>query len=291
VWQATLVQNKLREHKVEAELIYIKSEGDIDTSTPLYELGVQGIFTKALDIALLDGRIDLAVHSMKDVPTQPAKNLSQAAVLERGNYKDLLVYKDVDEINSKGYIAHIATSSVRRAAQWLHKYPGHRIENIRGNVNTRLKKFRESDWDGVIFAAAGLERIQLRPENSIELEWMLPAPSQGAIVILCRDSDKETYAICEELNHTESAICTQIEKDFLKALKGGCSTPVSALAIIRNNKILFRGNICSTDGELLIEVEKEEKITDAKITGEEAARDLMKDQRVNKILEDIRNAR
>lgn len=291
VWQATQVQNKLREHEVEAELVYIKSEGDIDTSTPLYELGVHGIFTKALDIALLDGRIDLAVHSMKDVPTQPAKNLQQAAVLERGNYKDLLVYKDVDEINSKEYIAHIATSSVRRGAQWLHKYPGHRIENIRGNVNTRLKKFRESNWDGVIFAAAGLERIQLRPDNSIELEWMLPAPSQGAVVILCRDSDKETYAICEKLNHTESAICTQVEKDFLRVLQGGCSTPVSALAIINGGQICFRGNICSTDGEFLIEIEREEKIADAKNTGEEAARELMKDQRVNKILEDIRNAR
>ncbi len=206
VWQATLVQTELSLKGISAELVYIKSDGDIDLVTPLYELGVQGIFTKTLDAALLNNRIDIAVHSMKDVPTQLAKGLQQAAVLPRASYKDILVYKGdenvlFDElgfvngewsmINNQSLTTHhspltIATSSVRRKAQWLHHYPNHTLDNLRGNVNTRMRKLEESNWNGAIFAAAGLERIDLRPAHSIDLDWMLPAPSQGAITIACR---------------------------------------------------------------------------------------------------------
>src|SRR6185437_84529 len=200
VWQATHVQNLLKETGVDSELIFIKSEGDLNTVTPLYELGVQGIFTKTLDAALLSKRIDIAVHSMKDVPTQLAKGIRQAAVLKRASYKDILVYKgEWAMVNNELATTHhspltihhspfiIATSSIRRKAQWLHRHPNHTIESLRGNVNTRLRKLEANDWNGVIFAAAGLERINLRPENSIDLDWMLPAPAQGAITISCRN--------------------------------------------------------------------------------------------------------
>ncbi len=187
VWQATLVQNLLKENNVVSELIYIKSEGDIDTITPLYDLGVQGIFTKTLDAALLNHRIDIAVHSMKDVPTKLAAGIQQAAILKRASYKDIIVYKnDQSFLEDKNGMATIATSSTRRMAQWLHRYPNHKIENLRGNVNTRLRKVSEHNWNGAIFAAAGLERINLRPETSVDLDWMLPSPGQGAIVIVCR---------------------------------------------------------------------------------------------------------
>ena len=157
VWQARLVQNLLQENGTASELVYIKSEGDIDTITPLYELGVQGIFTKTLDAALLSHRIDIAVHSMKDVPTMPAEGIKQAAVLERASFKDILVYKnDPSFLEDKNSVATIATSSIRRKAQWLHRYPNHLIENLRGNVNTRLRKVSEHNWNGAIFAAAGL---------------------------------------------------------------------------------------------------------------------------------------
>ncbi len=133
VWQATLVQKLLLENGVASELIYIKSEGDVDTVTPLYELGVQGIFTKSLDAALLNNRIDIAVHSMKDVPTKLAEGIKQAAVLERASFKDIIVYKnDTSFLEDKNSIATIATSSIRRMAQWLHRYPNHNIENLRG---------------------------------------------------------------------------------------------------------------------------------------------------------------
>ncbi|MGG9972345.1 hydroxymethylbilane synthase [Ferruginibacter sp. SUN002] len=250
VWQASLVKEQLFMHGFKSELVYIKSEGDIDLSTPLYEIGVQGIFTKSLDIALLNGTIDIAVHSMKDVPTQLAKGVVQAAVLSRGNYKDILVYKDDKTFLENNLSdAIVATSSLRRKAQWLNKYPNHQIENLRGNVNTRLKKVAESSWNGAIFAAAGVERISVRPENSVDLDWMLPAPAQGAIMIACKENDTYSFDACHLLNDKATSICTKIERDFLRALLGGCSTPIAAIAKLENDQIIFEGNILTLDGK------------------------------------------
>jgi hydroxymethylbilane synthase len=264
VWQATLVQDMLKEKGIPSELIYIKSEGDIDTVTPLYELGVQGIFTKALDAALLSNRIDIAVHSMKDVPTQPANGIIQAAVLKRASYKDIFVYKNsADFLNDKHSVATIATSSTRRIAQWLNRYPDHTIENLRGNVNTRLGKVEENNWNGAIFAAAGLERINLRPANSVDLDWMLPAPAQGAIMVVCRKDDTNTFIPLQSFNDPDSVLCTRIERDFLRTLLGGCSTPISALAEVKDGSVHFRGNILSPDGKHKVEIERTVAIKDA----------------------------
>src|SRR5688572_23951520 len=171
VWQATLVQDLLKRQDTASELVYIKSEGDIDLKTPLYEIGVMGIFTRSLDTALLNERIDVAVHSMKDVPIKLPGGLVQCAVLKRGPVHDLLVYKDQSVITpgsrSSGKVFNIATSSIRRKAQWLNNFPGDQIHNLRGNVNSRLKKLHEENWDAAIFAQAGLERIGLRPQSSI----------------------------------------------------------------------------------------------------------------------------
>ncbi|HEV2355585.1 MAG TPA: hydroxymethylbilane synthase, partial [Puia sp.] len=231
VWQATQVLGLLEKQGVAAQLVPIRSDGDVDLRTPLYEMNVQGIFTRSLDIALLNHQIDIAVHSMKDVPTQLAAGISQAAVLKRGPVHDLLVYKgDAGFLEDRNSVARIATSSIRRRAQWLHRYPAHEIHNLRGNVGTRLRKLAEEQWNAAIFAQAGLERIGLRPEHSIVLDWMLPAPAQGAILVACRSDDEETSKRCEALNDPESALCTKIERDFLRTLLGGCSTPISALA-------------------------------------------------------------
>ncbi len=253
VWQATLVQELLEKTGVASELVYIKSEGDIDTVTPLYAIGVTGVFTKTLDAALLNNRIDIAVHSMKDVPVQLASGICQAAVLERASHKDIFVpHPDVKDVqaffsdNVENSI--IATSSVRRIAQWKNRFRHHTIENLRGNVNTRLRKLKESNWSGAIFAAAGLERIGLRPSNAVDLDWMLPAPAQGAIMIVCRDNDDASFEACLPLNHEETALCTKIERDFLSGLMGGCSTPISALAEVKNGQVEFRGNITTPDG-------------------------------------------
>lgn len=286
VWQANTVKDLLAQQGHKSELVYIKSEGDIDLQTPLYEIGVQGIFTRSLDIALLNNRIDLAVHSMKDVPTQLPKGLVQSAVLKRASYKDLLVYKDEaiiekwqlnnNFLNSPlGVGGIIATSSIRRKAQWLNRYPKHRVENLRGNVNTRLRKVAESDWDGAIFAAAGLERIDLRPEKSIELDWMLPAPAQGAIVVVCRDEDIFLYEASNYFNDRETELCTKTEKDFLKVLLGGCSTPISALAEIRNGTLYFKGNIFAVDGSERVDIEKFCSVGEADNLGKTAALEIL----------------
>lgn len=284
VWQATQVQNLLAQHGFAAELVYIKSEGDIDLKTPLYEMGVQGIFTRSLDIALLTDRIDIAVHSMKDVPTQLPKGIITAAVLKRASYKDLLVYKGdhspfttapAEALAKEGSPLTIATSSIRRKAQWLNRYPHHTIDNLRGNVNTRLKKLAESHWNGAIFAAAGLERIGLRPEQSIELDWMLPAPAQGAIVVACRENDQYAFEACQLFNDEHTALCTAIERDFLRTLLGGCSTPISALATIVNGQVHFEGNILSLDGKEKATIEKTIAINNSNNLGSSAAKELL----------------
>jgi hydroxymethylbilane synthase len=309
VWQAQQVKERLAQNGAEAELVYIKSEGDLDLHTPLYAMGVQGVFTRSLDLALLDKRIDLAVHSMKDVPIQLPAGITQAAVLPRGPVWDLLVYKNNPELifASLGYktgewiatedLAErysgtaftVATSSVRRRAQWLNRYPHHHVENLRGNVNTRLAKLKEADWDAAIFAQAGLERIGLRPARSLELDWMLPAPAQGAILVVCRDSDQASLEACKGLNDKVTALCTRIERDFLKTLLGGCSTPVSALAELSGDNIHFRGNILSTDGRQKVAVEFTEPVRDDMDTGIRAAWQLL-EQGGQSIAEGIRHA-
>jgi len=309
VWQATQVKDLLSQYGFPSELVYIKSEGDIDLKTPLYEMGVHGIFTRSLDAALLNNRIDVAVHSMKDVPTQLPEGIIQASVLERGPVNDLLVFKgewavlsselgyaDGKWLSEKDFLlpAHpsplaIATSSLRRKAQWLNKYPHHQIYNLRGNVNTRLRKLNEENWDAAIFAQAGLERIDLRPENSRVIDWMLPAPAQGAIMIVCRKEDGYTLEACQNFNDETTALCAKTERDFLRTLLGGCSTPISALAVIKNNMLHFKGNILSLDGSKKVEVEKTVPIHEAGNCGKAAAEELLANGG-KEIAEEIRNA-
>jgi hydroxymethylbilane synthase len=277
VWQAQQVKQLLNNQGLDAELVFIRSEGDKDLVTPLYAIGVQGIFTRALDIALLNDQIDIAVHSMKDVPVQLPEGIAQAAVLERASYLDLLVPKSDTslsvilnrDLNSSPAV--IATSSIRRKAQWLNKFPGDRVENLRGNINTRLNKVQTENWDAAIFAAAGLERINLRPSNAIELDWMLPAPAQGAIMVVCKSGDQEVREAARMFNHEPTAICTFIERAFLSALLGGCSTPISALAQIKNGNILFQGNMLSPDGTQKAEVTMEFEIDHPDNPGKVAA--------------------
>ncbi len=289
VWQAKLVQQLLKENNFESELVYIKSEGDIDLQTPLYEIGVQGIFTRSLDIALLNNKIDIAVHSMKDVPVQLANGIVQAAVLKRASYKDILVYKgDISFLDNKDSSAVIATSSIRRKAQWLNRFPRHQFEILRGNVNTRLKKVADNNWNGAIFAAAGLERIQMRPDNSVSLDWMLPAPAQGAIVVVCRKDDAICLSACKNLDDAETACCVKTERDFLKALLGGCSTPISALAEIVSDEILFKGNIVSPDGKKKAHIELSASVEKGSELGIRAAKEILENGGTE-IAEEIRN--
>lgn len=247
LWQAHTVQNKLHALGYQTEIIAVKSTGDLILDKPLYELGITGIFTKTLDIAMLNGEVDIAVHSMKDVPTALPIGIVQAAVLERANTLDILVHKgNLDFLNSNGTIA---TGSLRRQAQWLNKYPNYTVVDLRGNVNTRMQKLHDNDWSGAVFAAAGLERINLKPENYINLDWMVPAPAQGAMVVVAMENDDFCREALAKLNHNETEICTHIEREFLKTLEGGCTAPIGALATFTSDKIDFEGVLFSLDGK------------------------------------------
>ena len=247
LWQAHTVQNQLNALGYTTEIIAVKSTGDLILDKPLYELGITGIFTKTLDVAMLKGEIDIAVHSMKDVPTSLPKGIVQAAVLERANTLDILVHKgNLDFLNTKGVIA---TGSLRRKAQWLHRYPTHTVEDLRGNVNTRMQKLHDHSWNGAIFAAAGLERINLKPDTFINLDWMIPAPAQGAMLVVAMEEDTFAREALQQLNHKETEICTTIERNFLKTLEGGCTAPIGALATIEKDSISFEGVLFSLDGK------------------------------------------
>jgi len=259
LWQAKTVQSQLQHLGHKTVLVPIKSTGDIILDKPLYELGITGVFTKTLDIAMLNGDIDIAVHSYKDVPTVLPNGIVKAAVLKRGNIKDTLVFKNNEEFLSAPE-GVIATGSLRRRAQWLNRFPTHTIVGLRGNVNSRLEKLENSDWNGAIFAAAGLGRLDLTPENSVNLDWMIPAPAQGAVMVTALDEDEDIKAICKEINDQETDTCTGIEREFLNLLEGGCSAPIGALAYIKDEEILFKGVLLSPDGTKKIEVTRSEKL-------------------------------
>ncbi|MRI00972.1 hydroxymethylbilane synthase [Kriegella sp. EG-1] len=255
LWQANTVKNKLNKLGYETEIIPVKSTGDLILDKPLHELGITGVFTKTLDVAMLNGDIDIAVHSMKDVPTVLPEGIVQAAVLERGNHFDILVFK-----NNEEFLGHrdavIATGSLRRRAQWLNRYPTHSLVDLRGNVNSRMQKLTDNDWNGAIFAAAGLERIGLEPENTIGLSWMLPAPAQGTVMVVAMHDDEYVLTACAALNHEPTEICTKLERDFLNKLEGGCTAPIGALAkISETDEITLKGVLLSIDGGKKLEAE------------------------------------
>ncbi|SFW49752.1 hydroxymethylbilane synthase [Cellulophaga fucicola] len=260
LYQANRVKSELEKLGHKAKIVAVKSAGDLELDKPLYELGITGIFTRTLDIAMLNGDVDIAVHSLKDVPTVLPKGIVQAAVLERGNVRDTLVYKNNEEfLGARDGV--IATSSLRRKAQWLNRYPTHTVEDIRGNINTRLQKLEESEtWHGAIFAAAGIGRLELRPEEAVNLDWMVPAPGQGAIMVAAREIDEDILAICAEINHEETEICTTIERTFLNKLEGGCTAPIGALAYIKSEQVVFRVILLSPDGSKKIETDRVVKL-------------------------------
>lgn len=297
LWQAEKVRQMLADVGIASTLVPVKSEGDLDLVTPLYAMGVEGVFTKTLDAYLLSGKIDIAVHSMKDVPTQLAQGIVPAAVLKRASVADIFIPHPNREISksitgdsvSRDASFHIATGSVRRKAQWLHYFPNTTFENLRGNVQTRLRKLEESDWDGIIMAKAGLERVNLLPERFEIIDWMLPAPAQGAILIVCKSEEESLRKQLAALNDAASSKAVSIERDFLKSLMGGCSTPIGAHATVQNDQLVFKGNIVSPDGTAILEVEKVAALADSENLGLLAADELLA-QGAGKIVEAIRRS-
>ncbi|MBA5791949.1 hydroxymethylbilane synthase [Flavobacterium sp. xlx-214] len=275
LWQANTVSKKLNDLGYKTEIVAVKSDGDIILDKPLYELGITGIFTKTLDVAMISGKVDIAVHSMKDVPTALPQGIVQAAVLQRANVLDILVHKgSTDFLNAKGTIA---SGSLRRKAQWLHKYPTHTVEDLRGNVNTRMQKLKDNNWNGAIFAAAGLERINLKPSEFINLDWMIPAPAQGAMLVVAMENDDFTLDALAQLNDIETEIATHIERQFLRTLEGGCTAPIGAIAKYNehDDTMHFKGALFSLDGKQKFEIEKTVPISEWKKLGFFAAKEIL----------------
>ncbi len=272
LWQAHTVQDKLQALGYSTQIVSVKSVGDLNLDTPLYELGITGVFTKTLDVAMLNNTVDIAVHSFKDVPTALPKGIVQGAVLNRASTQDILVTKQPIDLSKP---CTIATGSLRRKAQWLHRYPNHTVVNLRGNVNTRLQKLQDNPWQGAIFAKAGLERIKVLPKNYTDLHWMTPAPAQGAMVVVGLQNDLFCLQAIEKLNHAPSQICTQIERDFLRTLEGGCTAPIGALAKIQGDTILFEGELFSLDGSKKVAIEKTILPHLAFKAGEKIAKELL----------------
>ena len=271
-WQAHEVKDILENKNFLTELIPIKSDGDVDLTNPIYSFGIQGVFTKTLDIALLENRIDIAVHSLKDVPTQLPKGLILGAVLKRGSARDVLVYKEKPTMNAT---ATIATGSLRRKAQWLNHYPNHKIVNLRGNVNTRMDKLKNSDWQGAIFAKAGLKRVALLGSQFQELNWMIPAPAQGAIGIICRADQVSVLNTVKSINDQATGICVNIEREFLRLMEGGCTAPIGAIAQIDGAKIIFEGGLFSHDGKKAITIKHQGRVSEAHIIATKAVKEIM----------------
>ena len=270
LWQANHVADKLQAEGYNTELVLILSEGDKVLDTPLTLMGGKGVFTKALDDALLNGEIDIAVHSFKDIPTELPKGIALGAILERENPADVIVCRNgIDFLNKETAI--VATSSNRRKSQWLQRHPNHQMVDIRGNVGTRIQKLKNSDWDAAIFAAAGLIRLELEHEIAQSLDWMLHAPAQGAIAVVYPEGDEAIFTALQSLHHLETAACTLAERDFLNELSGGCSAPVGAEVHIEEGEMHFHGVVLDTEGKEKIEIELSKSLEEAKGIGREAA--------------------
>lgn len=255
LWQAREVARNLQNRNFVTDITPIVSTGDKNLTQPLYSLGITGVFTRDLDIALLNKEVDIAVHSLKDIPTELPTNIEIIAVLERDYPEDVLVRKKESQTLDLKDLK-IATSSLRRRAFWYKEFPGTAISDIRGNVQTRLKKLEENDFDATLFSLAAIKRMELDIEYE-QLPMMIPAPAQGVVAICGRADDEEIKEIFKDINHKKTQICIDIERNFLNTLEGGCTAPIGAFAEVNDqNEIRFHARLCSLDGKNSIETDE-----------------------------------
>jgi hydroxymethylbilane synthase len=253
LWQANHVRSLLESHfpDTDFEIKIIHTTGDKVLDVALSKIGDKGLFTRQIESELLDGGIDLAVHSLKDLQTSQPEGLKIGAVCERENSSDVFISRTGSPIEELPQGARVATGSLRRRSQLLSFRPDLVIEEIRGNVPTRLRKFDESDLDGMILAYAGLHRLGFgdRITQLIPTEIMLPAVGQGAVAIEVRKGNDEVNAMVAKLDHTETRICVSAERAFLKRLEGGCQVPIGAAAVVNGEIVTLTGFVGSLDGK------------------------------------------
>ncbi|MGI9426204.1 MAG: hydroxymethylbilane synthase [Hyphomicrobiaceae bacterium] len=258
-------------------IVEIKTSGDAIQDRPLSEVGGKGLFTKEIESALLDGTVDVAVHSMKDLETQMPVGLALASVLEREDVRDAFISEKYASLAAMPAGAVVGTSSLRRRAQLKNVRPDLRVVEFRGNVQTRLRKLRDGIADATFLACAGLRRLDREDviRSPISVEDMLPAVAQGAIALQIRSDDAETRRVTEPLNHETSEICTTVERAFLAKLDGSCRTPIAGLARLYDDQITFRGQILRPDGSERLDTEHSGPVDAAVTMAEAAADDLL----------------
>lgn len=277
LWQAEFVASAIKKFSpsAEIELIKINTQGDKILDTPLAKIGGKGLFTKEIEIALVEKKFDLAVHSLKDVPGEILPEFKIAAITERENPFDAFVSNKFSSLEDLPKNAAVGTSSLRRAAQILKLRGDLRIKNLRGNVETRLKKYDSGEFDAIILAAAGLNRLGYSSRIKKILTEIIPAAGQGALAIEIRADDFATEELIKNLNHVETNLSVQVERDFLKVIGGSCQIPVGIFAQIENKKISARAIILSTDGKNFIEDTKIDSIKNISTFGKDFAEDLL----------------
>lgn len=257
LWQARHVASLIENNHpgIRVELMKIKTSGDKILDVPLAKIGSKGLFTKEIEEALLDGRVDLAVHSMKDLPTELPEGLALGAILEREDPRDVFISADGRTLDQLDSGARVGTSSLRRKAFLLSRFPGLEIVDIRGNVDTRLRKIESENLAGVILAAAGVKRMGFaeRITTYLPADTMIPAIGQGALGVEIRQGDPTVEEIAARMNHDSTAACVRIERAFLRRMGGGCQVPMAAHAVPDNGNVVVNAAVVHVDGSPMVQ--------------------------------------
>ncbi|MEI2267653.1 hydroxymethylbilane synthase [Erwinia sp. CGal63] len=279
LWQAHYVQQRLMacHPGLKVELVPMVTKGDIILDTPLAKVGGKGLFVKELEQALLDGRADIAVHSMKDVPVQFPQGLGLVTICEREDPLDAFVSHRFDSVDALPQGAVVGTSSLRRQCQLSARRPDLVIRSLRGNVGTRLSKLDAGEYDAIILAVAGLKRLGLgdRIRHAMPAEESLPAVGQGAVGIECRLDDAQTITLLAALNDEDTAIRVKAERAMNTRLEGGCQVPIGSFAVLEGDELWLRGLVGSPDGSAMIRGERRGPREDAEKMGVSLADELL----------------
>lgn len=279
MWQAEFVKDALEQAHpgLSVELVPMVTKGDVILDTPLAKVGGKGLFVKELEVAMLEGRADIAVHSMKDVPVEFPDGLGLVTICEREDPRDAFVSNHYDSIADLPAGAVVGTSSLRRQCQLRAQRPDLVVKDLRGNVNTRLRKLDDGEFDAIILACAGLMRLKMhdRIRSAIAPETSLPAVGQGAVGIECRLDDTRVRTLLDALNHTPTAIRVLCERAMNNRLQGGCQVPIGSYSELEGDQIWLRALVGEPDGSKIVQGEIRGPIADAEALGTELANQLL----------------
>ena len=292
LWQANFVKSEIEKHfpSIQVTLKTIQTEGDRDQVSSLTQIGGKGVFTKTIEQALIDDKIDFAVHSLKDLPSEMPNPLRLGAVLKRGEAADVFIGLEDSDFKGLPQGATIGSDSIRRRAQILAIRPDIQFADLRGNIETRLNKLHQFRYDGIIMAEAALIRLNLKYVNyyRFTLDEMLPAVAQGAIGVQVRKLDQHLQLLLDELNDPDSFQCVSAERAFLRKLDSGCQFPVAAYAEVEDSKLNLRGLVASMDGQKILKDTFSGSATEAESIGKTLAEKLI-EKGALQLLEEVQN--